>query len=260
MASALAIEGLSLRFGGLQVLDRVSLSVAPGSIVGLMGPNGAGKTSLLNCVSGLYRPESGSVHLFGRRIDGMAAHRIARLGVRRTFQHPVCVGDMTVLENIALGAVQFPDGARGRSHRSRGKGSIVRTRAMELIDLLGIPAAPDAPARELSFGGMRAVDIARAIISGPRVLLVDEPASGLDRSEIAALGPQLARLAGESRIGMILIEHNVPFLASIANSIVVMNAGSVIASGSPEAVRRDPLVVAAYTGDQTGQTHSEETI
>ena len=252
MPALLEIADVRLSFGGLQALDGPSLSVDDGEIVGLIGPNGAGKTSLFNCVSGLYRPQSGSIRVGGREVTSLRRHRIAGLGVGRTFQNLGLLPSQTVLENVMAGAYHATRGgwwasalavpAVARTERE------VRQRALALLNELEMTDAASRVVGTLPFGTLKRVELARALMGEPRLLLVDEPANGLVHSEVLELGTTLRRLAGEHGTAILLVEHHMGLVRAVCDRVVVLNFGRLIATGSPATVARDPEVVAAYLG------------
>ena len=213
----LDVRGLSLTFGGLRALDGVDLTVAAGEICGLVGPNGAGKTSLFNCVSGLYRPSAGTVLVDRTDVLRTAPHRLAGLGLARTFQHPVLQPDATALANVLLGG-------------------------------LGIAELAGEPAGSLPYGAMKRVELARALLAHPRLLLLDELASGLVHEEVHALGEVIRRLRSERDVSVLLVEHHMGLVAAICDKVVVLVQGRKVAEGSAAEIQRDPVVVEAYLG------------
>lgn len=248
----LQVADVRLAFGGLRALDGPSFTVADGEIVGLIGPNGAGKTSLFNCVSGLYRPQSGSIRVAGTEVVGLARHRVASLGVGRTFQNLGLFSTQTVLENVLAGAYHTTRGgywatalALPRIARTE---ATVRRDALALLDALGLAGVATRIAGTLPFGTLKRVELARALLSSPRLLLVDEPANGLIHSEVAELGTTLRSLARERGTAILLVEHHMGLVMSTCDRVVVLDFGRLIAEGRPTDVARDPAVVAAYLG------------
>jgi branched-chain amino acid transport system permease protein len=229
----LAVAGVAKSFGGVEALEDATLAVAGGEILGLIGPNGSGKTTLLNIVSGFERPDRGEVRLGGEGIGGLPPHAVARRGVGRTFQTLALVETMTALDTVAL--------ARG--------GALDRARpaAMHVLGRVGLAGAAALPAGRLAYGERRLLELARALALDPAVLLLDEPAAGLTAAEQAALARLLRTLAGDG-IAILVIEHNMPFLLGLADRVVCLDAGRVIAAGTPAEIRRDPAVAAAYLG------------
>jgi branched-chain amino acid transport system permease protein len=227
----LTVAGAAKRFGGVAALAGVDLEVRAGEIVGLIGPNGSGKTTLVNLVTGVYRPDAGSIRLAGREIGGLAAFRVARAGVARSFQNLNLVDEMTALDNVAV----------ARSSPA------ARAEAMHLLQQLGVGEVAMRPCGDLAYGLKRRVEIARALALEPLLLLLDEPAAGLNGTEQADLAGRLKGLAGGG-LGVVVIEHNMPFLMPLVDRVVCLDQGRVIASGTPAAVRADPGVIAAYLG------------
>lgn len=248
----LSVEGLSLRFGGVEALADVDLAVDAGQICGLVGPNGAGKTSLFNCVCGLYRPTAGTIRLEGTDITDVAPHRLAALGVARTFQHPVLRAEATVLENVLLGghstlsggpfahALRLP-GVR-RSERE------LEGRARELLASLEIEHLAGVEAGELSYGSMKRVELARALLVSPKLLLLDELASGLVHEEVMALAGAITRIREERGVGVLLVEHHMGIVSAITDKVVALVQGRKVAEGTAREVQQDAVVVEAYLG------------
>ena len=229
----LTIEHLTVRYGGVVAVNDVSLQVEPGSIVGLIGPNGAGKTSVIDAVTG-FAPAAGSITLGGRHIDGLATHARVRGGLARTFQSLELYDDLSVEENVSVAAF----GAR------RGDRSTAVTRALEAV---GIAALRDRPAGELSQGERQLVSIARACVAAPAVLLLDEPAAGLDTSESQWLGERIQAIRATGT-GVLLVDHDVALVLSVCDHVHVLDFGAVIASGTPDEIRANRAVADAYLG------------
>jgi ABC-type branched-subunit amino acid transport system ATPase component len=250
----LEAKGVTVRFGGLVALSDVSVSVPPGTIVGLVGPNGAGKTTLFGVVSGLLRPNAGEVFLEGRRVTSMSAAKRARLGLARTFQQLELFMGLTVREHVVLGY-------RVRNERNRlwsdlftagalhKDSSDEKDRVNYLVDLLGLTSVANTPAASLPLGTARRVEVARALATGPSVVLLDEPSSGLDAHETSQLGAALRRVVDEERVSMLLVEHDVAMVLGLSSSVTVLDFGLCIAQGTPDVIRNDPAVRAAYLGD-----------
>ncbi len=248
----LAVERLGLAFGGVAALSGVSMAVAPGEIRGIIGPNGAGKTTLLNAICGIVPPSQGRVLLDGQEITGLSPSRIAARGLRRTFQTSALFGGLTVLENVVTGLhtetrAGLLDCALG-SRRLREEEREAAHRAQRVLEFVGMAAFADRPAGALSFGQQRLVEIARALVSEPSVVLLDEPAVGLSLNRLADIDRLLRRIRGERGVTLLLIEHVIRLVMEVSDSITVLSSGTVIAEGTPAAVRQDPAVVTAYLG------------
>lgn len=251
-SALLEAQGLTLTFGGVKALDRVDLTIWGRGIVGLIGPNGAGKTSLFNVLTGAYRAGGGratfdDIDLLGRRQD-----QIARLGLARTFQNYSLNSASTVLQNVMLGAhLEIRPSLFGGlvgSPLARRRERQALDRAWDLMDLFGLADVANHPAGSLSFGSAKRVDLVRALMTKPRLLLLDEPASGLTEEEIGQLSRWLLQVAREQHLPMVLVEHNMGFVMSTAARLVVMNFGRVIADGKPKKVSALPEVTEAYFG------------
>jgi branched-chain amino acid transport system permease protein len=246
----LAVDNVALAFGGVQALDGVSLTCQQGQIVGLIGPNGSGKTTLLNVISGLYSCDQGRVTFLAHDITREPAYAIARLGVARTFQHIHLADDLSVLDNIAVARAGIDGGGLmraiitfGRDHRLEA----ARRTAFSAADRLGIADVAMQACGRLPYGTRRRVEVARALATGPRVLLLDEPAAGLNEQEQKDLADRIRTFSADG-ITVLVVEHNLVFLAALAERLICLDRGKVIASGLPEAVRRAPAVIEAYLG------------
>jgi branched-chain amino acid transport system ATP-binding protein len=250
--AALEVEGLTIRFGGLVALDQVSLSVAPGAIHAVIGPNGAGKTTLLNLITGLYRPTAGRVALAGEALTGLPPHRIAERGVARTFQNTELFAGMSARDNIRTGLHRHLSyrlaEAVLRLPRYRQAERQAERRAEALLDLVGLGAQADTPAGDLALGQQRRLELARALAVAPRLLMLDEPAAGLRAAEVDELTAVLRRLRDELGLTLVLIDHVMRVVMRLSDRITVLNHGRWLAEGTPEEIRRDPAVVAAYLG------------
>jgi branched-chain amino acid transport system ATP-binding protein len=242
--SLLEVDDLTVRFSGNAVLEAVSLRVRPGQITGLIGPNGAGKTTLFNAVTGLLHPNRGSIWLDGEDITRSAPHQRAQRGLARTFQRLELFGSLTARENLQV-AAEIP--RRGSSTASASD------RVDETIDLIGMGAFLDKRADMLTTGQARLVELGRALVTGPRVLLLDEPASGLDSEETEVFARLLLTLATR-QLSLLLVEHDMSLVMQVCHHIFVLDYGRIIAEGTPEQVRNDRSVIDAYLGPEHAHT------
>jgi ABC-type branched-subunit amino acid transport system ATPase component/ABC-type branched-subunit amino acid transport system permease subunit len=251
VANALQLEGLTLRFGGLVAVDGVDLVVKTGSVHALIGPNGAGKSSVINMISGFYKPESGTIRLGGRVVTGATCPEMAAVGVARTFQNTELFGGMSALENVMTGfSGSFQSTFLStvlRTPFARREEARVRTQARALLDLVGLSDYSDVAAASLPFGHQRRLEIARALALRPRLLLLDEPAAGLTHGEIADL-VRLIRVLAERKLTILLVEHHVEMIMAVSDHVTVLDYGQVIASGAPSEIRDNPRVIEAYFG------------
>ena len=251
-APLLDIAQLTMRFGGIVALENVSFTVRQGRIAGLIGPNGAGKTTLFNCLSRLYRPERGDIRLNGRSLRRCAAADIAAIGIGRTFQSPALFSSMTVLDNVKVGG-----------HARGGNGALIdaitlpsarheersfEDTARAMLSFVGLEREASRLAANLPFAARKRVELARALAVQPSLLLLDEPAGGLNHDEVAELGVLIRSVRDQLAITVLLVEHHMGLVMSLSDQVVVLNFGRVIADGTPDEVRGNPAVAEAYLG------------
>ncbi len=241
--AVLTVSEVAVRFGGVAALNSASLNVRPGTVTGLIGPNGAGKTTLFNVISGLQHPDRGSVHLFDTDVTGMTPHRRARLGMARTFQRLELFGTLSAAENVQVGREAPVSWWSWRNLAGRAAAEEAAT----ILGGVGLEGLGGHQAASLPTGLARMVELGRALALGPKVLLLDEPGSGLDEDESRALGDLLVSLAAYG-MGVLLVEHDMELVMRICDFIYVLDFGDVIASGTPDEIRVNPQVQAAYLG------------
>ena len=247
----LQITGLSKHFGGLPALMEVSFSAVVGQVTALIGPNGAGKTTLLNCLSGVSPPDQGAIWFNGKNLAGLPAHQVARLGISRTFQNLRLFPRLSVLDNVLSGltlearnsfvlALLRPPGLRHQERR-------LKLQALEALDTFGLADKADLPAGVLPYGDKKRVELARAFVSQPVLTLLDEPVAGLNPEETTEIAGLLRQLRQHGKT-MLLVEHDMMLVMDVADEVVVLDGGKMIASGAPEEVQTNPLVLEAYLG------------
>jgi branched-chain amino acid transport system ATP-binding protein len=251
-AVPLRIDRLALSFGGIQVLHDIALDLQPGRITGLIGPNGAGKTSFFNCLTGLYSPQQGSIRLGEQALEGVPPAGRAALGFSRSFQHVALCPELSVVENVTIGLDRHATCGWLDAFLSRDKGrrerALHRELALDALARLGIAHLADEPPAQLAPGVLRLAEIARAVAGSPRVLLLDEPAAGLNSVETRELSEALKALRSPDLI-LVVVEHDMDLIMDVCDTIHVLNVGRLLASGPPSLIRDDPEVVRVYLGD-----------
>ncbi len=236
----LSAVAVTKNFAGVHALRGVTFQLREGTVIGLIGPNGSGKTTLLNCVSGVFAPSGGMISLDARPIGGRPAYELARRGIVRTFQNVRLFDGLTVVQNVQIGAV-----AAGKVKR---RDSLSYARAA--LGRLGLGDLEDRYAGTLSYGDQRRLEIARALAASPRFLLLDEPAAGMNEAESEELGASIGRIRSERGCGVLVVDHDLRLIMRLCEHIYVLNEGVLISEGKPDAVRRDPAVLAAYVGEE----------
>jgi branched-chain amino acid transport system ATP-binding protein len=253
-APALAVTGLAKSFGGLKAIDNVSFTVPNGSLTAVIGPNGAGKTTVFNLVTNLFRPDAGEILFHGTSLIGRRPEEIAALGLIRTFQTARVFPGMTVLENALAGAhLKERTGLFQQMlwlPSARRQEKTLRVEAEALLDVVGLSAFRDAAGTDLPMGGQKLLEVVRALMAHPRLLLLDEPAAGLNDKETADLAELLSAVCGAG-ITVVVVEHNMSLVMSISDQVIVLDAGAVAAAGTPAEIQKDERVIAAYVGQGT---------
>ena len=252
----LDVRNLGIDFGGLTAVDGFNITIGPTEISGLIGPNGAGKTTIFNLLTGVYQPTRGSVLINGIDIKGMSVHKVNKLGIARTFQNIRLFSDMTALDNVKVGMhnsvkcsffnslFHLPAYRRAEEEANQ--------RAMELLDFMGMADVANVKAGSLPYGVQRRLEIVRALATNPSIILLDEPAAGMNPSETAELMHQIRRIRDTFQIAIFLIEHDMNLVMNVCEAIAVVNYGRIIAKGTPEEVRSNPAVIEAYLGREEG--------
>jgi branched-chain amino acid transport system ATP-binding protein len=250
-SALLTLDKVSVRFGGLRAVQDVSFQVGAGEIVGLIGPNGAGKTTLFNTITRLYTPEAGTIAFDGNDLLSVARHEVVSRGITRTFQNLLLFNDLSVVDNVLVGLharmtaglVSCALGLR----RMRAEHRVMRVRAEAALDMVGLSATAEHPARSLAFGHQRLLELARALASGPKLMLLDEPGAGLTVEETDEL-MRVVQVIRQSGVAVVLIGHTMRLVLGISERVVVLDHGVKIGEGTPDAIRNDPEIIRAYLG------------
>jgi branched-chain amino acid transport system ATP-binding protein len=260
--STLELKNVTKRFGGLRAVGDVTFSVPERAIFGLIGPNGAGKTTVFNLITGVYKPDEGSIRFAGDDLLPLKPPMIARLGVARTFQNIRLFGQLSVIENVLVACENTRKAHLGaallRSPLFFRDEAETNARALDLLKIFDLDSMADEMSTSLSYGNQRRLEIARAMMLNPKVLLLDEPAAGMNYGEAEGLKKQIRWLRDEFKLTVVLVEHNMQVVMGVCEDIHVLDHGETIASGTPEKVKKDPKVLAAYLGEETPETQPAE--
>jgi branched-chain amino acid transport system ATP-binding protein len=260
MDNILEVKNLTMDFGGLRALNNVSLHIQRGEIVALIGPNGAGKTTLFNCLTGIYKPTAGDILLYppdgkAKKISGLKINIITELGVARTFQNIRLFGGMTVLENVMIGRHTRSKssilGAIFRPPATRSEEKTIVDKSYSILEYMGLAPLVNELANNLPYGAQRRLEIARALATDPHLLLLDEPAAGMNPQETNELDALIAQLRTDYNLSILLIEHDMKLVMNLAQNIFVLDYGEEIACGTPQEIRQNPAVIKAYLGEET---------
>ncbi|WP_208951480.1 high-affinity branched-chain amino acid ABC transporter ATP-binding protein LivG [Rahnella sp. ChDrAdgB13] len=249
----LAVEGLMMRFGGLLAVNNVALNLNQGEIVSLIGPNGAGKTTVFNCLTGFYKPSGGTIKLRDQHLEGLPGQKIARMGVVRTFQHVRLFREMTVIENLLVAQHQhLKSGVLAglfKTPRFRRAEAEALDRAADWLERVGLLELANRQAGNLAYGQQRRLEIVRCMVTRPEILMLDEPAAGLNPRETEELNQLIAELRNQHNVSVLLIEHDMKLVMGISDRIYVVNQGTPLAQGTPAEIRNNPDVIRAYLGE-----------
>ena len=257
----LEVKNLGISFGGLRAVDDFNMEIEQGQLYGLIGPNGAGKTTIFNLLTGVYQPTRGSVLVNGIDIKGMPVHKVNKLGIARTFQNIRLFTDMSVLDNVKVGMhndikCSFPESVLHLPGYYKAEKK-ANEKAMELLDFMGLREFASAKAGSLPYGVQRRLEIVRALATNPSVILLDEPAAGMNPSETTELMHQIRRIRDTFHVAIFLIEHDMNLVMNVCEAIAVVNYGRIIAKGTPEEIRANPAVIEAYLGKEEGAANAE---